>query len=219
MHPAIRSLAAAILVAAIATPSFASPRSGMSNRGRDAIERDGESVLARESATVDRQEKMWTHLSASICVGCITAANRVAPSTYERTAANPIAGAKVIAAGNVEHIKTILSQNPTPRRFVNMKKRVAKLHRRDRRRLAARAHRLRLAMRVKRHAAHLAAFRAAPATRPHRIGAVQAIFLPVYEAGMESRVYRIPVDQPWAPQDDGRIFETFRPVPPRFRRS
>lgn len=219
MHPAIRSLTATILCVAIASPSLAGPRTGGPDRGRAAIEGEREAVLARESATVDRQEKLWTHLSASICVGCITAANRVAPSTYERTVANPIAGAKVIAAANVVHIKTAISQNPTPRKFVNMKKRVAKLHRRDRRRLAARAHQLRLAMQAKRHAARLAAVRATAAVQLHKIGPVQATFLPVYKAGIESRVYRIPVDQPWAPQDDGRVFETFRPVPTRSRRS
>lgn len=213
MYTAIRSLTAALLIAAMAIPSLGAPGKSEAGQGRHAGTKDPESVLVRESATVERQQKIWSHLSASICAGCITAANRVAPSTYERTEPSPIAGARVIAAANVEHIKTALRSNPTPRKFVTLKKHYAKLHRRDRKRLAARRHQLRLALRAKRHAAHLAAI------RRKRLGIVQARFVPAYRAGSEKRVYRVPVDQFGLPPEGGRAYETIIPTLVRLQRS
>lgn len=213
MYPVIRSLTAALVAAALATPSLGAPRKPGSEQGPSAGTEGVESALARESATVERQQKRWSRLSASICTGCITAANRVAPSNYERTEVNPIAGAKVIAAANVEHIKTALRLNPTPHKFVNLRKHYAKLHRRDRRRLAARKHHLRLAMRARRHAARLAA------ARRKRFGIVQAKFVPAYRTGFENRVYRVPVDRPFMPLEDSPIYETILPTSVRPQRS
>lgn len=203
MHRVIRSVTAAFVTMAVVTPSLdvaqaAGANKQPQNTGRAAVE-------AKDTTFIDRQEKMWGRLSASICSGCITAANRVAPSSYEKPGSMPVAEAKL------ETVKTAVRTAATPRRFVQLKKRYAKHNRRERLRLAARA-RLRTAMLAKRRALHVAALK-----RRHPAPA-RAAFVPAYEARSINTVYRIPTDQPFTPRDDGRWHETILPTALRMRR-
>ncbi|MCJ2015430.1 hypothetical protein [Methylobacterium sp. J-076] len=205
MRPAFRTLTAALLVAATAAPSLGAPQGA--GHGRPAADGDRDSAPASQTATLDRHENLWGKLSASICVGCITAANRVAPPSYERP------GATAVAEAKAEPIKTASRVAAAPRKFVQLRKRYAALHRRDRRRLAARARILRAAMHAKRRALRLAA------AQRHRSVHAQAALVPAYGPGFENRVYRIPVDPPWTPGDDGRWRETILPTLVRLRRT
>ncbi|WP_342165796.1 hypothetical protein [Methylobacterium sp. SD21] len=196
-------MTAAFVTMAVVTPSLDVAQAAGANKqpqktGRAAVE-------AKDTTFIDRQEKMWGRLSASICSGCITAANRVAPSSYEKPGSTPVAEAKL------ETVKTAVRTAATPRRFVQLKKRYAKHNRRERLKLAARA-RLRTAMLAKRRALHVAALK-----RRHPAPA-RAAFVPAYEARSINTVYRIPTDQPFTPRDDGRWHETILPTALRMRR-
>ncbi len=204
MHRVIRSVTAAVVTMAVVTPSLDLAQAAGANKqsqtaGRAAVE-------AKDTTYIDKQEKMWGRLSASICSGCITAANRVAPSSYEKPGSTPVAEAKL------ETVKTAVRTAATPRRFVQLKKRYAKHNRRERLRLAARA-RWRTAMLAKRRALHIAALK-----RRHPAPA-RAAFVPAYDARSINTVYRIPTDQPFTPSDDGRWHATILPTALRMRRS
>lgn len=196
-------MTAAFVTMAVVTPSLdVAQAAGASKQPQNA---ERAAVEAKDTTFIDRQEKMWGRLSASICSGCITAANRVAPSSYEKPGSTPVAEAKL------ETVKTAVRTAATPRRFVQLKKRYAKHNRRERLRLAARA-RLRTAMLAKRRALHVAALK-----RRHPAPA-RAAFVPAYEARSINTVYRIPTDQPFTPRDDGRWHETILPTALRMRR-
>lgn len=203
MHRVIRSVTAAAVTIAVVTPSIEGARAGGSNR--EAVYADRGSAISKDTAFMTRQEKMWGRLSASICAGCITAANRVAPVSYERPGDKPVAEARI------ETVKVAVRRASAPRKFVQLKKRYAKHHRRERLRLAARA-RLRATV-ARRHALRLAALK-----RRHH-APVRATFVPAYEVGSVNTVYRIPADQPFTPRDDGRWHETILPSATRLRRS
>ena len=203
MHRVIRSVTAALVTVAVVTPSLAAPQTAISkSRGQDV---GRNAVEAQDSAFIARQEKMWRQLSASICSGCITASNRVAPVSYERAGSAPVAEAKI------ETVRTAIRTGATARKFVQLKKRYAGHHRRERLRLAALA-RLRAAL-MKRRAHRLAALK-----RRH-VAPVRAAFVPAYEARSSNVVYRIPTDPPFTPRDDGRWHETILPAAVRLRRS
>ncbi len=203
MHPVIRSVTAAVVTVAVVAPTLEVAQAA--GRNRDVSNAELDAANTKSAAFVARQEKMWGRLSASICTGCITAANRVAPMNFERQGDRPVAEARI------ETVKVAVRKAATPRRFVQLKKRFAKYHRRERLRLAARA-RMRAAL-ARRHALRLAALK-----RRHHATVVRATFVPAYDVSSVHTVYRFPFDPPFTPRDDGRWHETILPSATRMRR-
>lgn len=208
MQRIVRASTALLVSFAVVLPTIEAPHAGESRKSY-ASEREANS--AADSSFIDRQQKMWGRLSASICTGCITATNRVAPVNYDRLGFAVAAAAKTSPA-KLETVRTAVGTPASPRKFVALKKRYAKHHRRDRLRLTARA-RLRAAMLAKRRAMHVAALR----RRPHH-APVRATFVPAYDVRAVSTVYRVPAGVPATPRDDGRWHETILPVSVRLRR-
>lgn len=208
MQRIVRASTALLVSFAVVLPTIEAPQA-RENRKSYASERDANSGV--DTSFIDRQQKMWGRLSTSICAGCITATNRVAPVNYDRP------GTAVVAAVNtppakLETVRTAVRTAVTPRKFVALKKRYAKHHRRERLRLAARA-RQRAAILAKKRAMHVAALR----RRPHQ-APVRATFVPAYDVRSVHTVYRVPAGLPATPRDDGRWHETILPVALRLRR-
>jgi hypothetical protein len=209
MTPVIRSVTAALVVVAMAAPSVGAPLS--SRRDRDAKAPEMESAIDRQGATIDRQRNEWTKLSASICSGCITAANRVAPLKLDRPGdAVTTAAAQPVTTAKAEQIKTAARTVATPRKFAQLKKRYARLHKRERQRLALRARQQHAAALLKRRQLRAAALRR-HMQRPVA-SKVAPVLVPAYALGSEMRVYRIPVDLPTTPVNDSRWRETVLPT-------
>lgn len=204
MHRVIRLLTAAVVSGAVVMSSLEMPHAAEAKRPIANAERDA--AMTHDTAFITRQEKMWGRLSASICSGCITTANRVAPVSYEKPGSAPITEAKI------ETVKTAVRKAAPPRRYARLQARYAQHHRRDRLRLAARA-RLRAAALAKRRALRFAAL------KRHRHASLRATFVPAYEARSVNVVYRVPADMPFTPRDDGRWRETILPTTLRLRRS
>lgn len=208
MHRVVRAFTGVLVAAAMATPSFGAPVASDAARARRSDEASLVNAIARQEASVERQAKAWSRLAGSICVGCITSANRVAPMSFERAAP-----AQTVAA-KVEPVRSAIRTAQVPRRFVQLRrKHYAKMHRRDRLRLALRARRLHIAAVAKRRALRMAML------RRHIHPRVTTTIIPAYLPGATSRVYRIPVDRPWTPNDDGRWRETILPTATRLRRT
>ncbi len=135
MQRIIRASTALLVSFAVVLPTVEAPQA-QESRKPAASERDANS--AADTAFIDRQQKMWGRLSASICTGCITATNRVAPGNYDRPGTALVAAVKTSPA-KLETVQTAVRTAAAPRKFVALKKRYAKHHRRERLRLAARA--------------------------------------------------------------------------------
>lgn len=208
MQRTIRASTALLVSFAVVLPTIEAPKAQESRKSY-ASERDANS--AADTAFIDRQQKMWGRLSASICTGCITATNRVAPVNYDRPGTALVSAVKTSPA-KLETVQTAVRTAAAPRKFVALKNRYAKHHRRERLRLAARA-RQRAAMLAKKRAMHVAALR-----RRHHHVPVRATFVPAYDVRSVNTVYRVPAGLPATPRDDGRWHETILPVATRLRR-
>ncbi|MCJ2123174.1 hypothetical protein [Methylobacterium sp. J-077] len=185
MKSVVHSLAAALAAFAVALPSLsaaapASPTAGQPGTGVD-----------RSALIAERQQRTWQQLSGSICTGCITAANRVAPVSYDKPSL-------IALAQPVPRLETVARRPRATVRLAQLRKRYARLQRRDRRRFAVRAHPLRLAKRL--HPRKLAQFHTAPVTWP--VGSMPVAY----------RLLERPVEQPWVPQDDNRWHATILPA-------
>ncbi|SFM56728.1 hypothetical protein [Methylobacterium pseudosasicola] len=177
MKRVLHSLAATLAAFAIALPSISAavPASRVTERSDPGPD--------RSALIAERQQRTWQQLSGSICTGCITAANRVAPVNYDKPSlielAQPAPG-----------VKTATHRPRAEVRLAQLRKRYARLQRRDRRRLALRAHPVRLAKRL--HLRKLAQLHRAP------------VAWPVGSSRVAYRLPEPPVERPWVPQDDDR---------------
>jgi hypothetical protein len=209
MTPVIRSVTAAFVVLAMAAPSVGAPLS--SHRDRETKIADLESATDRHEAQIDRQQKDWTKLSATICAGCITAANRVAPLNIERPGFHTASvAAQPLTAAKAEQVKTGIRTITTPKRFAQLNKRYARLHKRERQRLALRARQQHAAALLKRRQLRAAALRR-HMQRPVTAKLAPSL-VPAYVLDSAMPVYRIPVDRPAIPAEDGRWRETILPT-------
>ncbi|MGU3407729.1 hypothetical protein [Methylobacterium brachiatum] len=176
---------AALSAFAIALPSISAalPASRSADHAGAGIDRAG--LIA------ERQQQRWQQLSLSICTGCITVANRVAPVSYDKPSLAELArpNPRVTMAARRPRAKVRLAQ---------LRKRYARLQRHDRRRIAARARPVRLAKRLPpRKLAHL---QTAPVAWP--VGSIPVAY----------RLPERPVERPWVPQDDNRWHATILPA-------
>ncbi|MCJ2144234.1 hypothetical protein [Methylobacterium sp. E-066] len=193
MKRVLHSLAATLAAFAIALPSIsvaipASRAPEQPNPGPD-----------RSALIAERQQRTWQQLSGSICTGCITAANRVAPVNYDKPS--------LIAPAQPAPRVKIATRRPRAKvRLAQLSKRYARLQRHHRRRLALQAHPVRLAKRLPPR--KLAQFHRAPVAWP--IGSSRVAY----------RLPEPPVERPWVPQDDDRWHATILPASSlRSRRS
>ncbi|TXN03930.1 hypothetical protein FV242_09420 [Methylobacterium sp. WL64] len=196
MKSVAHSLIAALAAFAVLSPSIvaAVPAGRSAEQPRPAVD--------RSALIAERQQRTWQQLSGSICTGCITVANRVAPVSYDKPSLVELAQrpTRLATAARRPRAKVRLAQLRRAKmrvaqiRLAQMRKRYARLHRHDRRRLAAGAHPVRLAKRP-----------------PPRTLAL-AGGLPVGPIQVEYRLPEHPVERPWVPQDDNRWHATILPA-------
>lgn len=72
------------MVATIAVSALVLMPVTMSRAAKAPLAGTAPAASAREVDLVERQERTWRRLAASICTGCITPENRVRPVSYER---------------------------------------------------------------------------------------------------------------------------------------
>ncbi|MGV7034792.1 hypothetical protein [Methylobacterium symbioticum] len=72
------------MVATIAVSALVLMPVTMSRAAKAPLTGTAPAASAREVDLVERQERTWRRLAASICTGCITPENRVRPVSYER---------------------------------------------------------------------------------------------------------------------------------------
>lgn len=185
MKRAVHSFAATLAAFAIAWPSI----SGAVPAGR--VTAQPKSGPDRSAIIAERQQRTWQQLSGSICTGCITAANRVATVSYDKPSL-------IQLAQPAPRVQTATRRPRAKMRLAQLRKRYARLHRHDRRRLALRAHPVRLAKRLP----------------PRRLAQLHT--LPVaWTVGSMPVAYRLPEppgERPWMPQDDNRWHATILPA-------
>lgn len=191
MKSVAHSLMAALAAFAVLSPSIvaAVPAGRSAEQPRPAVD--------RSALIAERQQQRWQQLSGSICAGCITVANRVAPVSYDKPSLVELAQrpTRLATASGRPRAKVRLAQLRRAQiRLAQMRKRYARLHRHDRRRLAAGAHLVRLAKRP-----------------PPQTLALQG-GLPVGPIRVEYRLPEHPVERPWVPQDDNRWHATILPA-------
>lgn len=197
MKSVARVITVLLTVVAMAAPSIGAPigHDRRSERQRSKVDQPS----AVDTSFAERQERLWRKLSGSICTGCITSANRVAPVSYERPSLIDLAQA-------LPPRTQVAARKPRAKvRVAYLRKRYARLHRRNRTRIAARLH--------WRQIARTAMLR----KYAHRTT------VPIFTIGwpgFDNRPRVLPIERPGTPRDDGRRHETILSVPEvRPRRS
>ncbi|MCJ2056795.1 hypothetical protein MKL09_09525 [Methylobacterium sp. J-048] len=178
------SLMAALAAFAIALPTLSA--AVPASRHPEHPEPAGD----RSALIAERQQRTWQQLSGSICNGCITAANRVAPVSYDKPSL-------VALAQPSQPVRTVSRRPRATVRLAHIRKRYARLQRRDRRRLALRAHPVRLAKRL----------------HPRKFARHDTVAV-AWPAGSIRVAYRLPerpVEQPRVPRNDNRWHATILP--------
>lgn len=190
MKSAAHVLAVIVTVVAMTAPTVGAPL----RQDRDPQPRPSkiDRSTGVETAFVERQERLWRKLSGSICAGCITSANRVAPVSYERPNLTDLAQAQTARV-------QVVARKPRAKvKLAYLRKRYARLHRRNRSRIAARPRRVLVttAAPIRKYAGH---------------SSVSSVLSPGW-VGFDTRTRAIPIERPEAPHDDGRRHETILSV-------
>lgn len=198
MKSAAQVMTVLLTVVAMAAPSIGAAIGQDRRSERQQSKLDQPSAV--DASVVERQERLWRRLSGSICTGCITSANRVALVSYERPSLIDLAQAKPPRT-------QVAARKPRAKmRVAYLRKRYARLHRRNRTRIAARLHRRQIA-------------RTAMLRKSAHRNTVPPIFT-IGWSGFDDRPRVLPIERPGTPRDDDRRHETILSVPEvRPRRS
>ena len=205
MNSAVRTLIAALTAIAIALPSVSAAVPASRSAEQPGIAGDRSAIIA------ERQQRTWLQLSGSICTGCINAANRVAPVSYDKPSV-------IALAQSSPRLQSVSRRVRAKVRFAHVRTRYARLQRRDRRRIAIRTHPVRIAKRL--HRRIFARHHVAPDVRQVARQVARPIVWPVGLIRVEDRLPERPAGRPWVPQDDNRWHTTILPAATmRSRRS
>lgn len=190
MKSAAHVMAVFFAVVAMAAPTLGEPlrQSRTPERQHAGYDKAG----GVDTSFVERQDRLWRKLSSSICTGCITSANRVAPVSYEKP--------KVVDLSKAQpaNVQVAVRKLRSKVRIAHLRKRYAHLHRRNRIRIAARHRRMQIATaaRIGKYALHNSA----------------SPILSIGWSGFDDRTRVLPIEKPEAPRDDDRRHETILPA-------